>query len=101
MKKLHLLVVLVAGTMAFYSCQKLIDLVPKKDGDCEKGNTEQCEGKGSITMNHKGKVEIARCGVLFHTQDKSGNPIVLEPEENRQYCFIKNKEFGLKIQELY
>jgi len=30
MKKLHLLVVLVAGTMAFYFCQKLIDLVPKK-----------------------------------------------------------------------
>lgn len=52
-------------------------------------------------MIHKGKVEIARCGVLFHTQDKSGNPIVLEPEENRQYCFIKNKEFRLKIQELY
>jgi len=52
-------------------------------------------------MNHKGKVEIARRGVLIHTQDKSGNPTVLEPEENRQYCFIKNIEFGFKIQELY
>mgnify|MGYP001129280234 CR=1 FL=1 len=189
MKKLHLLVALVAGTMAFYSCQKLIDLVPKKDGDCEKGNTEQCERKGtivkeffgntasptgnflildhklnehyfpntksgqealkkayyeakkhtvtygfskdiecirpmvmvwttpqanrcvvlsclngkevkpdgcegrdSITMNHKGKVEIARCGVLIHTQDKSGNPIVLEPVETHNNFNYQDKQ---------
>ena len=45
-------------------------------------------------MIHKGKVEIARCGVLFHTQDKSGNPIVLEPVENRQYCFKRTKNLG-------